>query len=228
MVDNVQRRDATGEFAWQEPRRRPNYPGRGLTERRTPAPDGPVIPPDVFTGRQVGAAITLGVVSLMMSGLMPLFLGALSDAHRLSAAGIGQLATLELLSAAVATGLAGAVLDTRRLQLVGVAASVLLAAANLATIGANGLVLMTVRTLAGLPEGVLLWIVVGLIARSAMPERRASLLFTAMASSQLVVAVALTMVVLPKSGVDGCYLLIAIVSLLGVAAALALPRAYRP
>jgi hypothetical protein len=226
MVENVRPRDATGEFVWRLPRRRPAYPGRGLVGG--PAPGGPLPVQEAFTSPQVVAAITLGVVSLMMSGLMPLFLGALADARRLSAAGIGQLATLELLSAAAATGLSGAVLEPRQLRLIGVLASLLLAGANLATLGAGGPLLMAVRALAGLPEGVLLWLVVGLIARSATPERRAGVLFAAMATSQLVVAWALTLLVLPRSGVDGGYLLIAVISLLGVAAALALPSAYGP
>ena len=186
----------------------------------------PIAAAGTFTRPQVGAAIALGVISLLMSGLMPLFLGALANEHRLSATGIGQLATLELLSTAATTGLAGAVLKPRNLPLLGIVASLLLAAANAATIRASGLELMAVRTLAGGPEGVLLWIVIGMIARGPTPERRAGVLYTAMASSQLVTAVVLSLLVLPRFGVDGCYFLVAVMSALGAVAAFALPRAY--
>jgi hypothetical protein len=181
-----------------------------------------------FTPVQAWAAIGLGVVSLMMSGLMPLFVGALADERRLSAAGIGQIATLELLGSALTTGLAGGVLKPRHLRMAGVVGSLLLAALNAATVQAHGPLLMAMRGLAGVPEGLLLWMVVGLIARSPTPEKRASLLFTAMAGSQLLAAVMLALVVLPRWGADGGYLLIAAISLLGVGAALLLPDRYGP
>ncbi len=190
------------------------------------APDFRLEPLRAFTPGQVNAAIGLGVIALMMSGLMPIFLGALAGEHRLSAAGIGQIATLELLSSALTTGIAGSALKLRRLKLVGVLAALLLAGVNVATVRATGVSLMAVRTLAGIPEGVLLWMVIGLIARSSTPERRAAMLFTAMAASQLLVAVVLALFVLPRFGADGGYLLIAGLSLLGVVIALVLPDAY--
>ena len=179
-----------------------------------------------FKPGEVRGALGLGVVSLMMSGLLPLFLGALAGEHRLSAAGIGQVATLELMSSALSTGLAGVWLRPHRLKAIGVAAALLLAAADVATVGAQGARLMALRTLAGGPEGVLLWIVVGLIARSPTPERRAGLLFTAMAGSQLLCAVVLSLAVLPRFGADGGYRLMGVLSAAGVLAALRLPDGF--
>jgi hypothetical protein len=184
------------------------------------------VPPPAFTVPQGTAAILLGVVSLLMSGLMPLFLGALSGEHRLSPAGIGELATLELLSTAVVTGLAGAALKPNHLKLIAIVSSVLLAGANAATVGAHGAFLMTIRTLAGVPEGLLLWLVVGVVARSRSPDQRAGVLFTAMAASQLVVAVILSLAVLPKYGSDGAYLFVAGFSALGIPLACILPNTY--
>ncbi|MGC1301684.1 MAG: MFS transporter [Caulobacteraceae bacterium] len=192
------------------------------------APDRRPEPLQAFTPRQVSAAIGLGVISLMMSGLMPIFVGALASEHRLSAAGIGRVATLELLCTALTTGIAGAALKLRRLKVVGVLAALALAGANLVTVGAAGVPLMAARALAGVPEGLLLWMVIGLIARSPTPERRAGLLFTAMAASQLLVAVILALAVLPRFGVDGGYLFIAGLSLLGMPIALLLPSAHGP
>ena len=181
-----------------------------------------------LTSRRTAAAVSVGVVALLMSGLLPLFLSALAVEHRLSPAGIGRVATLELLSSALTTGLVGAVLPPHRLRLVGVVAALMLAAADAATLGASGAGLMLVRALAGVPEGVLLWIAVGLIARSAAPDRLAGVLFTAMASSQLVCAVVLTTLVLPRFGADGAYLLMAGLSALGALVTLGLPGAYGP
>ena len=189
---------------------------------------GPAGTPLDLTSRRTAAAVAVGVIALLMSGLLPLFLGALAAEHRLSPAGIGRVATLELLSSALTTGLAGAVLPPRRLRLVGAVAALLLAAADAATLGAGGAGLMLVRALAGAPEGVLLWIAVGLIARSAAPDRLAGVLFTAMASSQLACAVVLTTLVLPRFGADGAYALMAGLSALGALVTLGLPAAYGP
>ncbi len=181
-----------------------------------------------FAALEVGAAVMLGALSLLMSGIMPLFLGALANEHRLTAAGIGRLATVELLSAAVATGSAGLLLKPRRLKGVAVVASLGLALANLATIGLSGLALTVMRVAAGLPEGVLLWMVVGLIARTRTPDFVSGVLFTTMASLQLVVAVGLALLVMPRFGADGAYAVVAGLSALGLLAAIALPNAYGP
>ena len=184
--------------------------------------------PQPFTQIQVGSAISLGVLSLMMSGLMPLFLGALEDAHRLTPAGIGQLATVELLSAAITTGLAGAILKARNLRMIAVIASLGLAATNIATLGLGGAPLMIMRALAGVAEGVLLWLVVGLVARTPAPDRTSGVLFTGMAAAQLLAALVLALLVMPRYGADGGFLLIGGLSALGVLAACLLPHSYGP
>src|SRR5579864_2011237 len=75
---------------------------------------------------QAGAAIALGVVSLLISGLLAMLLGALAEEHRLSAPGIGLAAMTEALTMAITTGLAGAALKPHRLKLIGALASIVL------------------------------------------------------------------------------------------------------
>ena len=193
-----------------------------------PKPPAPPEPPREFTRLEVIAAVSLGVLALLMSGIMPLFLGALADEHRLSAAGIGRLATVELLSAALATGLAGAILPPRRLRLLAALASLALAAANVGSLGLAGAALTAMRAACGVPEGVLLWMVVGLVARTRAPDFISGLLFTGMAALQLVVAVGLALAVTPRFGADGGYVAVGVLSLLGVVAACGLPSRYGP
>ena len=181
-----------------------------------------------FSALQIGSAVSLGALSLLMSGIMPLFLGALADEHRLTAVGIGRLATVELLSAAVSTGMAGTLLKPQRLNLIAAIASLALAFSDAATVGLAGGALTAARAIAGVPEGVLLWIVVGLIARTRVPDFISAILFTAMAGLQLVAAVALALLVMPRWGADGGYAAVAGLSALGIVASLALPRAYGP
>src|SRR6202043_1532240 len=51
-----------------------------------------------FAPSEAAAAIALGVLALLISGLMGLLLGALAEEGRLSASGIGLTAMLEALS----------------------------------------------------------------------------------------------------------------------------------
>jgi hypothetical protein len=178
-----------------------------------------------FTATETAGAISLGVIALLIAGLMPLLLPALHDEGRLSAAGIGLTAMLEALSMGLVAGAAGIVLKPRRLRLTAAAASALLVAVDLATLSASGPGVMLVRALAGVPEGIMLWVAIGLISRTATPERWAAVLFTGMGLTQLGAASALSGLVLPRFGANGGYEFVACAVALGVFAALLVPRA---
>jgi hypothetical protein len=175
---------------------------------------------------QAAAAIALGVIALDVVGVAPVLLGALQDEHRLSASGIGLAAMLELLSMGVVTGLCGAVLPARRMKTIAIAASVLLALINLLCLRASGGGVLLMRTAAGAPEGVLIWITVGLIARSETPERWAGVFFTGQVVAQLALAGAFWLWVLPTFGANGGFWALALTSLLGAPIALLCPSAY--
>jgi len=173
-----------------------------------------------FTPVEAAAAIGLGLLALLISGLMGLLLAALAEEGRLSASGIGLTAMLEALSTALVTGAAGIVLKPVRLRAIAAVSAAVLVALDLATLSASGGGVMLVRALAGLPEGVLLWISVGFISRTATPERWAAILFTGMGLTQLAVATVLSALVLPGFGANGGYVAVAI------GAALAIPVAF--
>ena len=179
-----------------------------------------------FTPVETGSAILLGVIALLVSGLLGLLLSALAEEHRLSTPGIGLAAMLEALSTGLVTGLAGIVLKPRRLRLVGAVASALLVVADLATVRASGQSVFAIRALAGVPEGLMLWIAIGLISRTQTPERWAAVLFTGMGITQLAAASALSAFVLPRFGANGGYAMLAAVAALAVPLAIALPRQF--
>ncbi|MEO8926721.1 MAG: MFS transporter [Caulobacteraceae bacterium] len=181
-----------------------------------------------LSGVQAGAAIGVGINSLLVIGVMPVLLGALADEHRLSAAGIGQAATIELLAMGVSTALAGMFVKPGRLKTIGVAASLALAAVDLATTWGDGAALLGLRAAAGAMEGVLLWITVGMIARTVTPERWAGVFFTTQTLAQLALALALALWVMPRFGANGGFAALAAASLLGIAPALAAPSRYAP
>ncbi|HEX3365301.1 MFS transporter [Phenylobacterium sp.] len=173
-----------------------------------------------FVPSEAAAAIALGLLALLITGLMGLLLATLAEEGRLSAPGIGLTAMLEALTTGLVTAAAGIVLRPVRLRTIAAIAAVVLVALDLATTRTSGQGVMIVRALAGLPEGVLLWISIGFISRTATPERWAAVLFTGMGLTQLAVAAALSAVILPRFGANGGYVAVA------VGAALALPVAF--
>lgn len=179
-----------------------------------------------FTPVEAASAIGVGVNSLLVLGVLPALLGALADEHRLTNSQIGLSAMLELLAMGISTGLCGLIRRPRYLRLTGLGASLGLAAVDLAGMGAHEVVLLALRGTAGAIEGVLLWITIGFIVRTATPERWAGVFFTAQTAAQLVLALVLAAFILPRYGADGALVALAVVSLAGVVPALTSPRVY--
>src|SRR5258708_254710 len=186
-----------------------------------------VVGPDLSLG-QVASAQSFGVVSLLFAGVLPALLGALGDEHRLSAAGFGWVAALEALSMGGATALAGMVLPARHLRVIGLGATLCLSAIDFAGIGAGGASVLLLRALAGLAEGVLLWITVGMIARSETPERWAGVFFTASTSAQLALALSFAFIAIPRFGADGGFAVLGATTLLGLGGTFFAPNSYGP
>ena len=181
-----------------------------------------------LTGVQAGATIGVGVNSLLFAGIMPVLLGALADEHRLTAAGIGLTATTEALAMGLSTAAMGLIRRPERLRLIAVAASLGLAGLNLAATGAADGWLMALRGATGAVEGVLLWITVSMIARTVTPERWAGAFFTSQTLAQLLLALALAFVIVPRWGANGAFLSLAIMAVVGIVPALLSPTRFAP
>jgi hypothetical protein len=181
-----------------------------------------------LSGREAAAALGVGINSLLVLGIQPVLLGALADEHRIAVSGIGLAAMLELLAMGVTTALAGVVRKPGRLKTVAFVTALALAGVNLATAGASGVEVFALRTSAGALEGILLWITVAMIVRTQTPERWAGVFFTTQTLAQLVLAMAMAVVIMPRFGVAGGFVALAAVSLLGLAPALLTPSRYAP
>jgi len=173
---------------------------------------------------QAMACIAVGVVSLLLAGVLTDLLGALADEHRLSAAGIGLTATFEALTMGITTGLASVFLPPKRLRLLAAIALVALGLCDVLTMSLSGNAVGLVRALAGVPEGILLWLTVGMIARTATPERWAGIFFTTLVSAQFVLALIYAFWVLPTFDANGGFAGLAVASLLGLTAVVWLPK----
>jgi hypothetical protein len=122
----------------------------------------------------------------------------------------------------------GLIRRPERLRLIGVAASLVLAALNLAAMPTHGSLLIALRGATGACEGVLLWITVSMIARTVTPERWAGVFFTAQTFAQLLLAIALAVAIVPLFGANGVFGALAILAVIGVVPALLSPTGFAP
>ncbi len=165
-----------------------------------------------------------GVVGLMIPGLQPLLLGALSEQGRVSASQLGVVATAELLAMGLTAGFAGSLLRASRLKRIAVVALITLAVIDALTPFARGDLLTLVRAGAGVPSGVLVWITIAFIARTPTPERWAGAFVTAQTLAQFMMAASLSAFVAPHLGADGGFAALAALCVIAIAPALLLPR----
>ncbi len=187
-------------------------------------------PAPVASPSRHDAAISqaVGVVALLIAGLQPVILGAMEREGRLSTAQIGLAATVELMALGVAAGLAAAFLKPTNIRLKMALTCLLHAGAMLGTTLVSGVGVILVRTVAGALAGVMLWLAIGVIARSSRPERASGVFVTVQTFAQLVLAAALPATVMVHGGVNGALICLAVISLLAAVAALAGPDRFAP
>ncbi|MBT2186041.1 hypothetical protein [Sphingobium nicotianae] len=164
---------------------------------------------------QSGGLIGFGVLALLPNGVISTLLGALVDEGRLTEAGVGVTAMFEaVLMAATLIG-CSMFMAPRRLRATAFGVTVALTAANLATRGASGEMLNVVRGVAGVAEGLMMWLGASMIVRTRNPARTSALKFLVLSLSQLAVSGLLTGIVLPQFGADGAYVLIGAITMTG-------------
>jgi DHA1 family inner membrane transport protein len=178
-----------------------------------------------FPARETAAILLIGIVGVLIPGLQPQLLGALAAEGRVSLAALGPLATVELLAMGVAAGLAGAVLPTAGLRAMAVVALLVTAAFDLATPHATGPTIFAARVGAGLGEGVLVWVAIGFIVRTAAPERWSGVYLALQTLAQFAVASGLGAV---AAGSGAGFATLAAITAAGLLAVPLLPRGYAP
>ncbi|MBU4436453.1 MAG: MFS transporter [Alphaproteobacteria bacterium] len=173
--------------------------------------------------REAAISQAIGVVALLIAGLQPVILGALEREGRLSTTQIGLAATVELMALGVACGLAAAFLKPVNIRLKIALACLAHAGAMLATTLATGAGVIVARGAAGACAGVMLWLAIGVIARSSRPERASGVFVTVQTFAQLVLAATLPALVMGHWGVNGALVSLAVISALAAVAAFAGP-----
>ncbi|CAN5329762.1 MFS transporter [soil metagenome] len=174
------------------------------------------------------AVFWVGLVGVLFPGVGPLLLGGMEAAGRLTAAQIGVAGMAELVAMGVGAAVIGPLFGERRLRLAAVICGLLLAALDLATTRVSGDPLIVVRALAGLPAGVMIWLITGMIVRSPRPERGAGLYLTIQTLVQLGVVSAIGAFVVERFGADGGFLVLAVLTVSAAFAGLLAPAVYAP
>ncbi len=182
-----------------------------------------------LSGTAIGGALALGVVAFLMAGVMPILLGALNDAHRITVQQIGLAAMSEALATGTTAALAGFFLQPRRLRRMASIAILALVGLDLAMPHVSGGGVILVRALSGIPEGLLIWMLIGgMIARTGTPARWYGAFFLSATITQLLLSTFLGVVVLPRFGVEGTFYFFAGLRLLGLVAVFLAPDGYGP
>ena len=198
-----------------------------MTVAPAEAPGGNWIgPPPSLVERS--AVMFLGVTGVMFAGVGPLLLGGLQAEGRLSAAQIGQAGTVELLAMGIGAALAGALFGVGRLRPVAIGCGLAMALLNWLTLRADGDMVTLVRGINGLPSGVLIWLITGMIVRAPRPGQWAGLYLTIQTLAQFVVVAALTAFVIGSLGTKGGFLCLSGLGLLAALAGFVTPAAYAP
>lgn len=172
---------------------------------------------------QVAALLVVGVIGVLIAGLQPQLLGALALEGRVSVAALGGLATVELLAMGLAAGGAGFVLPAGRLRTIACAALLVTGLIDLATPRCAVAGLFAARAVAGVGEGVLIWITIGFIVGTARPERWSGLYLALQTLAQCVLASAIG--VYAASSTSG-FATLGMVTLAGLAAVRWMPDAH--
>jgi DHA1 family inner membrane transport protein len=179
---------------------------------------------DGLPARQVGAALAVGSIAVLMIGVQPILLGELVERQQVSLEGVGLVAMAEIVTLGLGVVLGDAMLPVARLRLATLVAALLAAALDLFTTAATGdAQMLGVRAAAGLAEGVLVWGTTGVVVRSANPARVGGIFFVLQTLAQAALGLLLANAVIPRWGWQGGFVTLAGLSLLPCLLAFAQP-----
>lgn len=174
------------------------------------------------------SVVLIGAVGGIMPSLQPLLLGRLATEGAIARAGIGQLAMAEALGMAVAVGAAGVFLKGTHLRWIAGAALLLVALCNALTGQVVGSPLLMLRVGSGIGSGLMLWLLIGLMARVELPSRVAGYYVILQGAGALALAAAFASFILPASGAAGGYMTLAAIAVLILGVIGLVPRHYAP
>jgi len=172
----------------------------------------------------IAACFVVGTVALMILGVQPVLLEALTRAHRLTDAEVGPLATVEDLALALGAAVGPGWMRRGGIRYKALALSLLLTGAHLAIYLADSAVLLDVlRGVAGLLEGLILSAALVILIHHSQPDRLNGAFLGLSTLPQALMAYAVPAWITPALGAGGGFVVLAGLSLISAGAALLLP-----
>jgi len=185
--------------------------------------------PPQITRAGTWSVIAIAVGAGVVPALQPLLLGSLLKAGRLDPVTLGHAATLESLGMAITSVLATFCLRPAHLRPLMTIALLATFAAGGCTMLAQGAGIVWARGLNGAANGLLLWVLVGLMTRARHPAQVFAYYITGQSIAAFGLSTLFADVVLPTHGANAAYLvLLGLNVLLLVAAVPIAPRAFVP
>ncbi|BAB53809.1 probable MFS transporter [Mesorhizobium japonicum MAFF 303099] len=156
-----------------------------------------------------------------------MLLGALYTEGHVSGDELALVATAEMIAIAIGSAIVAMLLSARNMRWKSAVLLLLLALANVWTAYAGGANTLTAaRALAGLAEGGLVAVATELIARSRRAERIGGFFVTMQTLAQCALALLLALYAIPAAGSAGGFLILAVVCVLSLTVAFAVPTDY--
>ncbi len=169
----------------------------------------------------VGCAMLIGTNALMILGVQPLLLGALTEEGRLSVAAIGRLAMVEVLALAVGSAVGSRIMIGDGIRNKTSLACAVLALANFGTYLAHSpIALFGLRAAAGCVEGLALGVTIVILTHTRHPGRVNGLFLGLQTIPQMIAAYFLPVMILPHWGANAGF------GLLGAFALASIPGAF--
>ena len=182
-----------------------------------------------YSQLEIGAALAVGTVGVLMVGIQPILLGELVDSHMVSLEGVGIVAMAEIIALGIGVVLGDTLLPGARLRRIAIIAAALVAFFDVLTLAAvNELQMTAVRAAAGVVEGVLVWGATGVVVRTENPARIAGIFFIVQTIAQAVLGMLLANVVIPHRGWQGGFATLGALTLLSCSLAYLQPARLTP
>jgi MFS transporter, DHA1 family, inner membrane transport protein len=124
-----------------------------------------------FTATETVSVILLTVLTGAIMASEPVMLGAMLQAHRLTAVQLGHAATAEPLATAAMAAFASSKLRPERMKAIAVIAVLVISLANFLTMFASGNGIVLARLLSGIASGITPWLLSCMVVRSQAPAR---------------------------------------------------------
>jgi len=182
------------------------------------ASQGPPAAHETITA--ISATMVVGTAALLVLGVQPILLGGLIETGRLTEAGLGRVAMIEVFALAIGSAIGPFAMNAGAMRLKIAAAALLLAAVDVGLFAAHSATsILALRGVAGLLEGLLIGAAVVVITHTHRPDRMNGLFLGITTAPQIAAAYLLPALIIPRFGHNAGFALLAASAVVAACAA---------